>query len=66
MFARAIFSWFPFDDDSPVLNFLALVTEPFIIPARILLSVFGVGDDGPLDIAFLLTVIFLSMLTVFI
>ncbi len=66
MFIRALLSWFPIDDDNPFLMLVYAVTEPFIVPFRMLLDRFGIGDDSPIDIAFLMTVILLSALTIFI
>ena len=64
MFIRAVMSWFPVDDDNPILVFTYSVTEPFIVPVRMLLERFGIGDDSPIDVAFLLTIILLSVLTI--
>ncbi len=64
MFVRAMLSWFPIDDDNPIFALVFTVTEPFVIPFRLLLDRFGIGDDAPIDIAFLMTIIALSVLTV--
>lgn len=62
MFARAILSWFPIDEDNPLLGFLDSVTEPFIAPVRALLERFDLFQDFPLDIAFFITFIIISIL----
>ena len=40
MFVRALLSWFPIDDDNPILQFTTAATEPFILPVRALLDRF--------------------------
>lgn len=52
---RAVYSWIFMGEDSPVGNFLYMATEPFIVPVRKLLSLFGDLENFPLDIAFWIT-----------
>lgn len=61
MFLRAILSFFTAADDSRLLQFLMVMTEPFIVPTRALLSLFGVEDDGPFDIGFFVTYMILVL-----
>ncbi len=65
MFIRAIFSWFPMDEDSPFFNFLYGVTEPFIMPVRLILERFELFRSMPLDMSFLITAMILSILRAF-
>ena len=65
MFVRAVLSFFPIAD-GPVHGFLALITEPFILPVRILFDKLGFDVGIPLDIPFFVTYLLLTILTMFI
>ncbi len=65
MFARAILSWLPIDDDSPVVNFLYAVTEPVIMPVRAVIERFGWFEGMPIDMSFFITFVLLSILEMF-
>ena len=58
--ARAILSWIFMNEDGKVMNFLYRVTEPLILPARVLLGKIDGMNDIPIDIPFLVTVVLLS------
>lgn len=62
MFVRALLSWFPIDDDNPILQFTTAATEPFIIPVRALLDRFELFASSPVDISFFVTFLLLSLL----
>ncbi|MBE6560031.1 MAG: YggT family protein [Ruminococcaceae bacterium] len=62
MFARAIFSWLPVDEDSPIPMFLHAVTEPFILPVRAILERFEFFASSPIDLSFFVTFLLLSAL----
>lgn len=62
MMIRAIASWFFPTEDNAFQRFLAMATEPFIIPVRALLSRFDSIASLPIDISFLVTFILLSVL----
>ncbi len=62
MFVRAIISWMPIEDDNPILQFTFAVTEPVIIPVRMLLERSAFFASSPIDISFFLTFILLSIL----
>ncbi|MBP3437681.1 MAG: YggT family protein [Clostridia bacterium] len=67
MFFRAILSWFDRGEGgfiSTLHGFLALVTEPFILPVRWLLSRFPSIETLPVDISFFVTFLLLSLLSV--
>lgn len=65
MFARAILSWLPLDEESPVLFFLHASTEPFILPVRALLERFEFFTSSPLDLSFFITFMLISLLQTF-
>lgn len=61
MFIRAVLSWLPVDDDSPVVNFVYMMTEPIIAPVRILLERFDFVRRLPIDLSFFVAFILLSV-----
>ena len=61
MLLRAILSFFV-DQESVLLTFCIAVTEPVILPFRVLLSRFEALDRLPLDRPFLVTYIALAIL----
>ncbi len=62
MLVRAVLSWFQMGDgQSPIGNFLFVVTEPFILPIRALFDRFGWFQNIPLDVPFFVTMLLLSM-----
>ena len=62
MFARAILSWLPIDEDNPIVNFLYAVTEPVIMPVRVVIERLGWFEGMPIDMSFFITFILLSIL----
>lgn len=65
LFARAILSWLPVDEDNPIVSFLYSVTEPVLMPVRSLIERFGWFDGMPFDMAFMITYILLALLEMF-
>ncbi len=65
MMARAIISWFPVDEDNPIVAFLYAVTEPVIMPVRSLIERFGWFEGLPIDMSFFITFILLSIIELF-
>lgn len=65
LMARGLLSLFPIDEDSPIITFLLVVTEPVILPVRIVLDRFGWGEGSPIDIAFIVTFLMLAILDMF-
>ncbi|MBO6053832.1 MAG: YggT family protein [Clostridia bacterium] len=63
MLARALVSWLPLEEGSPVENFLFAVTEPVIMPVRALFDAFGWFEGLPIDVAFFVTFLLLSILS---
>ena len=62
---RAITSWFPLDDDSPILNFLYLATEPILAPIRAILEHIPFLRDLPIDASTLIAFMILTLLSAF-
>ncbi len=60
--ARAILSWLFMAEDGVIPNFLHAMTEPLILPVRALLNRFEAIRDFPIDIAFLVTVMLMSVI----
>lgn len=58
---RAILSWIFMDEEGKVMNFLYRVTEPLILPARVLLGKIDGMNEIPIDIPFFVTVILLTV-----
>lgn len=63
MFVRVILSWFPIDPEGRLYSFLCLLTEPFVLPIRLIFDRFGFGEGMMLDIPFFCTYIILSIVS---
>ena len=61
MMLRAVISWLPVDEDSNVVNFLYAMTEPVIMPVRMLLERFEALNELPIDISFIVAFMILSI-----
>ena len=55
LFLRAILSLFLNPEENKLLIFLAMITEPFIIPVRFLMVKFNILQNSPIDWAFVVT-----------
>jgi len=63
MLVRAILSWFMMGDgESPIMSFLYVITEPLIIPVRLLCDHFGWFKGTPIDISFFLNTMALTLI----
>ena len=56
IFARAIVSWFPVDQDGPIVRALDAITEPVLEPLRRVVPRVGLFDITPM-VAILLIII---------
>lgn len=65
MYLRMILSFFDFGEESNILLFTCAVTEPFIVPVRIIVERFESVASMPIDISFCISFIILSMLRTF-
>ena len=61
MLLRAILSWFPLDNG--FVDFLHNVTEPFIYPIRRLFERFGWFQGIPIDMAFMVSYLLITLVT---
>ena len=64
MLLRALLSWFPINEDNPILLFVQMVTEPIIAPIRALFDKFGWFENFPLDVSFIVAYFLLMILQV--
>ena len=62
MFLRAIMSWIDPMGESGFRNFLVALTEPVILPFRVLCAKMHWFEGTPLDVPFLMTVLVLMIL----
>lgn len=62
MMARALSSWLPMREDSALNNFLYAVTEPVVIPVRMLLERFEAVRNMPIDISFFVAMLMLMLI----
>ena len=53
MLIRAILSWFPIDNR--FVDFLHAITEPFIVPVRLLFEKMNWFSGLPIDVSFFVT-----------
>ena len=65
MLGRAVLSWFPTEEPTRIGAFLYVVTEPFIMPIRNLCGRFGWFQGTPLDMPFLITMVLMTLVSVF-
>ena len=64
LFVRAILSWFTGISGGRLYEILCFLTEPILMPFRILFDKLGIGRTFPLDLSFLATILTLQLLTV--
>ena len=62
MLIRAILSWFPMDSNKFV-DFLYAITEPFIVPIRMLFQRLNWFQNLPIDISFMVAYLLLSVIS---
>ncbi len=65
LLARMILSWFITNEQNRFMLFLYAVTEPFILPFRVICHMFGMPDDLPIDIPYSIAFIALTLLNSF-
>ena len=63
MFIRCIVSFFHWgqEDGGPLLGLLCFVTEPIILPVRMLCQRFGWFENIPVDVPFMITFFLLEI-----
>ncbi len=62
MFGRMILSWFFMDLDNGLTRFLYVISEPAILPLRLLFKKMNWFQGSPLDLSFTFTWICLSII----
>ena len=62
MLVRAILSWFPIDSNK-FIDFLYGITEPFIVPIRLLFEKMNWFQNVPIDVSFMVSYLLLSILS---
>ncbi len=62
MLVRVVLSWLPISDDNAIEEFVYMVTEPFIVPIRIIFDRFNIMNGLPIDITFFVSCVFLAFL----
>ena len=62
MIARMLLPIFVDAEGNTVYTLACLISEPFITPARAILLHLNIGQDSPIDWAFFLTYLILSLL----
>lgn len=55
LFGRVLMTWLFPDEDTPIGNFLNMITEPFLIPVRALLNKFDLFNNSPIDMSVMIT-----------
>lgn len=63
MLIRAILSWFPIDNR--FVDFLHAITEPFIVPVRLLFEKMNWFSGLPIDVSFFVTYLLISIILIF-
>ncbi|MBQ7125101.1 MAG: YggT family protein [Clostridia bacterium] len=66
MLVRAILSWVMPDASGLIIEFLYLITEPFISLVRKLFDKLGFNNNSPIDLSFFVTVILLEVIRIII
>ena len=62
MLARALLSWFA-SDGNRIMEFLYVITEPFVHPVRLLFEKMNWFTGLPIDMSFFVSYILLSVIT---
>ena len=62
MIARMLMPIFVDVEENAIYGLFCMISEPFIAPIRALLSLFGVGQNSPIDWAFFLSYFVLSFI----
>jgi YggT family protein len=63
MLLRAVLSWIPDMQESKLSDFLYTVTEPVVIPVRMLFEKMNWFQNMPLDVSFIVAYLLLSILS---
>jgi len=66
MLLRSLITLLFFEEENKFTNFIYYITEPFIVPVRAILYKLNLFQGGPIDFAYMITVVLLGMLSIFI
>ena len=64
LIVRAILSWLPTDGESRLVGFVTMLTEPVVLPVRLLLEKSETLAGLPIDISCLTSYMILSMIQI--
>lgn len=65
MLLRMILSFFVNTEENVLYALCCYISEPFILPFRIICSKLGIGQNSPIDMPFMLAYIGLMLITMF-
>ncbi len=65
MLGRVLLQFFANPEESRLYALLFMVTEPLILPFRLLLAKFNIGQNSPLDISFITACFGISLIRMF-
>lgn len=65
MMVRVILPLFADVESSPIFALTVAITEPIVIPVRILLQKLGIGQNTPIDMGFMATYLILFIIDLF-
>ena len=65
MLGRVLLQFFVNPEESRLYAFLFFITEPIVLPFRLILAKFNIGQDTPLDIPFITACLGLTMIQMF-
>lgn len=62
LLVRAVLSWIPPVRDTKIYAVIGMLTEPFLMPFRLLFDRLGIGQGFFIDLSFLATVLTLQLI----
>ena len=62
MLLRVVIPWFVDPMESRIYAVICLVTEPFIVPVRVILEKLDIGQNSPIDWSFMITYLLFSII----
>lgn len=65
MFLRMILSFFVNTEENFLYTLCCYISEPFILPFRLLCAKFGIGQNSPIDIPFMAAYLGLVLISMF-
>lgn len=63
MLLRAVLSWVNIDPNGGLYGFLCMITEPFILPVRLILESIEAVQRLPIDLSFFVTYLILNLIS---